>query len=175
MLTFEDIAAKTHGHNKFSKLDATSGYWMLALIKKLSLITTFNAPFGWYRYKRRPFGILCAQDKFQQKMEETFGELKGVDIIVDDILVSGKNEEHDENLKKVLQKAREVGVNINPEKCIFGSTSVPYFGHLVTADAIKPDPSKVEAISEMPQPSNKDKLATFLEMTNFLSKYIPNL
>ncbi|KAK2711938.1 hypothetical protein QYM36_012903 [Artemia franciscana] len=26
MPTFEDIAAKIHGHNKFSKLDATSGY-----------------------------------------------------------------------------------------------------------------------------------------------------
>ncbi|KAK2717779.1 hypothetical protein QYM36_006539 [Artemia franciscana] len=46
MPTFEDIAAKMHGHNKFSKLDATSGYLMLALTEKSSLVTTFNTPFG---------------------------------------------------------------------------------------------------------------------------------
>ncbi|KAK2711942.1 hypothetical protein QYM36_012907 [Artemia franciscana] len=108
-------------------------------------------------------------------MEETFDNLKGVGVIVDNILVSGKDEEHDENLRKVLEKAREVGVRFNPEKCIFRSTSVPYFRHLITADGIKPDPSKVQTIIEMPHPSNKDELATFLGMTNFLSKYIPNL
>ncbi|KAK2706792.1 hypothetical protein QYM36_014732 [Artemia franciscana] len=175
MPTFEDIAAKIHGHNKFSKLDATSGYLMLALTEKSSLVTTFNTPFGRYKYKRMSFGLICAQDEFQRKMEETLGNLKGLGVIVDDILISGKDEEHDENLRKVLEKAREVGVRFNPEKCIFGSTSVPYFGHLITADGIKPDPSKVQAIIEMPHPSNKDKLATFLGMTNFLSKYIPNL
>ncbi|KAK2701821.1 hypothetical protein QYM36_019534, partial [Artemia franciscana] len=77
MPTFEDIAAKIHGHNKFSKLDATSGYLMLALTEKSSLVTIFNTPFGRYKYKRMPFGLICAQDEFQQKMEETFGNLKG--------------------------------------------------------------------------------------------------
>ncbi|KAK2722381.1 hypothetical protein QYM36_002797 [Artemia franciscana] len=171
MPTFEDIAAKIHGHNKFSKLDAASGYLMLALTEKSSLVTTFNTPFGRYKYKRMPFGLICAQDEFQQKMEETFGNLKGVGVIVDNILVSGK----DEDLRIVLEKAREVGVRFNPKKCIFRSTSVPYFGHLITADGIKSDPSKVQAIIEMLHPSNKDELATFLGMTNFLSKYIPNL
>ena len=114
-----------------------------------------------------PFGIICAQDKFQRKKEETFGNLKGTIIIVDNTLVSGKDE-HDENLKEVLQKARVVGVKFNLEKCIFRSTSAPYFGHLVTADGIKPDPSKFQAIRELPQPSNKDELVTLLGMTCYL-------
>jgi len=108
-------------------------------------------------------------------MEETFGNLKSIGIIVDDILISGKDEEHNEHLKKVLQKAREVGVKFNLEKQIFRSTSESYFGHLITTDGIKPDPLKVHAIKEIPQPSNKDELAMLLGMTNFLSKYIPNL
>ncbi|KAK2720085.1 hypothetical protein QYM36_004107 [Artemia franciscana] len=108
-------------------------------------------------------------------MEETFGNFKGMGIIVDDILISGKDEEHNEHLKKVLQKAREVGVKFNLEKQIFRSTSESYFGHLITTDGIKPDPLKVHAIKEIPQPSNKDELAMLLGMTNFLSKYIPNL
>ncbi|KAK2716464.1 hypothetical protein QYM36_006817 [Artemia franciscana] len=90
----ENIAAKMHGHNKFSKLDATSWYLMLALTEKPSLVTTFNTPFGRYKYKRMPFGLICAQDQFQRKMEETFGNLKGVGVIVDDILVSGNFKIH---------------------------------------------------------------------------------
>ena len=101
--------------------------------------------------------------------------MNGRGIIVDDILVSGKDEGHDENLKEVLQKAREVEVKFNLDKYIFGSANVTYFGHLITTDGIEPDPSKAQAIREMPQPSNKDKLATLLGMTSFLFKYIPDL
>ena len=65
MPTFEDIAANTHGHNKFSKLDARSRYWMLAFNKKSSLLTTFNTLFGRYKCKILPFGIIYTQDEFQ--------------------------------------------------------------------------------------------------------------
>ncbi|RXN08790.1 12-(S)-hydroxy-5,8,10,14-eicosatetraenoic acid receptor-like protein [Labeo rohita] len=41
-------------------------------------------------------------------------------IIVDDIIVGGKGEkEHDENLRKVLNRARQVNLKLNPQKCKF--------------------------------------------------------
>ena len=67
MSTSEDVAANTHGHNKFSKLDARSEYWMLALNKESSLLITLNTPFGRYKYKRVPFGMICVQETFQWK------------------------------------------------------------------------------------------------------------
>ena len=175
MPTFEDIAARLHGHNRFTKLDAKSRYWMLKLSEPSSLMTTFNTPFGRYRYMRMPFGIVCAQDIFQQKMEETFNNLEGLGVIVDDIIVSGKDDEHDRNLLCVLERARKEGVKFNPEKCIFDAHSIPYFGHVITAEGIKPDPRKVQAIKEMLCPTSKEELMTFLGMVNFLSRYIPNL
>ncbi len=62
--TFDDIAARIHGHTRFSKLDARCGYWMLALDEQSSELTTFNTPFGRYKYKRLPFGLNCSQDIF---------------------------------------------------------------------------------------------------------------
>ncbi|KAK2712882.1 hypothetical protein QYM36_011547 [Artemia franciscana] len=109
MPTFEDVAAKIRSHNKVSKLDATSRYLMLTLTEKSSLVTNFNTPFGRYKYKRIPFGLITVQDEFQRKIEETFGNLKGVCVVADDILVSVKDEEHNENLRKVLEKATDVG------------------------------------------------------------------
>ncbi|KAK2717661.1 hypothetical protein QYM36_006438 [Artemia franciscana] len=58
---------------------------------------------------RMPFGIVCAQYIFQQKMEEIFSNLEGLGVIVDDIIVSGKDDKHDRNLIYVLERARKEG------------------------------------------------------------------
>jgi len=73
--TLEDILPKLNGAKCFSILDARSGYWNIKLTKESSLLTTFNSPFGRYRKLRLPFGLVCAQDIFQRKVDETFGDL----------------------------------------------------------------------------------------------------
>ena len=78
-----------NGAKCFSILDARSGYWNIKLDQKSSLCTTFNSPFGRYRFLRLPFGLVCAQDIFQRKVDETFGDLPGVTGIADDIVVYG--------------------------------------------------------------------------------------
>ena len=90
--TVDDIAAKLHGARVFTVLDATRGYWQVKLDQKSSLLTTFNTPFGRYRFTRLPFGVNSAQDVFQKEIDLTYEGLPGVAAIVDDILVYGKNQ-----------------------------------------------------------------------------------
>ena len=52
---------------------------------------------------------------------------------------------------------------------------VPYIGHVLTSYGLKPDPSKVRAVEEMPSPADKPALLRFLGMVNYMSKFIPNL
>ena len=104
--TLEDILSKLRGARYFSILDARSGYWNIKLDKESSLCTTFNSPFGRYRFLRLPFDLICAQDIFQRKVDETFGDLPGVTGIVDDIVVHRYDDhDHDKNLRAVLQRA----------------------------------------------------------------------
>ena len=63
--TIEDIATHLHGANVFTKLDVRSGFWHIVLDKKSSYLTTFQAPFGRFRWKRMPFGISSAPEVFQ--------------------------------------------------------------------------------------------------------------
>ena len=72
-------------------LDATSGYWQVKLDKKSSLQTTFNTPFGPYRFTRVQFRVNSAQGVFQKVVDLTYQGLPGVVAIVDDILVYGNN------------------------------------------------------------------------------------
>lgn len=48
-------------------------------------------------------------------------------------------------------------------------------GHLLTSEDLKADPSKVEAILEMPSPSDVKRLKRFLGMVNYLAKFLPLL
>jgi hypothetical protein len=52
---------------------------------------------------------------------------------------------------------------------------VKFFGHLLTNQGVKPDPSKVEAIDKLRAPSNVDELRSFIGMVTYLARYIPNL
>ena len=98
MPTLEDALAKLTSAKYFSKLDASSGYWQLKLDDKSSYLTTFNVPFGRYRFRRLSFGLISAQDEFQRKMDEVFEGLQGVTTLVDDVLISGRTrQEHDRN------------------------------------------------------------------------------
>ena len=66
-----------------------------------------------------PFGISSASEVFQHAMEQIFAGYPCA-VIVDDIIVGGNGEEeHDKNLKKVLDRAREVNLRLNPLKCKF--------------------------------------------------------
>ena len=55
--TIEDVATRLHGAKVFSLLDIRSGFWHVKLDEPSSYLTTFNTPFGRYRWKRLPFGI----------------------------------------------------------------------------------------------------------------------
>lgn len=68
--TQEEITHKFAGSRYFSKLDAKNGYWSVKLDEASSFLTTFNTPFGCYRYLRMPFGLVMSQDVFQQKMDQ---------------------------------------------------------------------------------------------------------
>lgn len=84
------------------------------------------------------FGIKCAQDEFQSKIDETIECLLGVTALVDDILVYGVTRaEHDRNLRSVLVWSRTAGIKLNADKLFVGLTEVPYVGHLLSIDGLK--------------------------------------
>ena len=119
--TLEELTLMLSDAKYFSVLDATSGYWQIKLDEDSSLLTTFNTPFGRYRFTRMPFCIHSAQEVFQKTMDMAFEGINGCKSIIDNMLVWGSSkEEHDENLRKVLERTREVGIKWNAEKCVFG-------------------------------------------------------
>ncbi len=174
--TMEELSHKFTGATVFTKLDAKSGYWAVPLDPASQVLTTFNSPFGRYCFKRLPFGLKTSQDVFQHAMDEILQDLPGVVSIADDITIFGRTEEeHDENLIKLMKRAQETGLVFNPSKCKLKAQEVTFFGNIYSKTGVKPDPKKVEAINKLKEPSNKQELQTFLGMITYLSAYIPRL
>ncbi len=98
MPTIEETVTRVAGAKIFSKLDANHGYWQIPLDEESRALTTFNKPFGRYCYK--PFGIKSAQEVFQKRMSQAFGDLVGVKTDVDDILVWGATEENTATMRR---------------------------------------------------------------------------
>ena len=54
-------------------------------------------------------------------------------------------------------------------------SEIPYIGHVISPEGVKPDPNKVAAIKDMKEPQNSDEIKRFLGHINYLAKFIPNL
>ena len=54
----------------FSKADLRDGFLQIQLDEESSKLTTFQTPWGRYRYLRMPFGISPAPEYFQRKMDQ---------------------------------------------------------------------------------------------------------
>lgn len=180
--TVEEVATRLKNAKVFSLLDAKDGFWQVKLDEESSYLTTFNTPFGRYRWKRMPFGISSAPEVFQRKIHEIAEGLKGVEVIADDFLVCGFGEtteqaahDHDHNLIALLKKARDKNLKINRDKLRMRLPEVQFMGHVLTKDGIKMDPRKLEAIKNMPTPTDIKSLLRFMGMIQYLSKFLPNL
>ena len=58
--TPKEIMLMMAGATRFSEIDASSGYWQIALNKESSNLLAFNTPFGRYKFKRLTYwGTLC--------------------------------------------------------------------------------------------------------------------
>jgi hypothetical protein len=123
-----------------------------------------------------PFGINSASEVFQKRMSQAFEDIDGVEVIVDDILIWRKDEaEHNDRLKQVLERVRQINLKLNKDKSRIQTTEVSYIGHKITRDGLKPDPEKVKAIHDITTPKDKKDLMRFLGMVNYLAKFVPSL
>lgn len=159
-----------------TRLDASSGFWQLRLDEESSKLCTFNTPEGRYRFLRLPYGILSAPEVYHKTIHMIFEHIPGVETMMDDVIVWGSTrEEHNERLRQVLDKTREVNLKLNKDKCEFGVKTLTFVGDVVSEEGVKPDPRKTSAINNMERPNNKDEVRRFLGMVTYLAKFVPQL
>ena len=159
-----------------SKIDANSGYWQSPLSEESQLMATFITPFGRYCPTRGPFGLTSMPEIFSKRLDALMQGVKGLAKSMDDFLAYGRNvQEHDENLRNILQIMRENNMTLNLEKCCFRQTEATFLRYQITSESVLPVNRKVEAIPEFKTPPNIKELHSFMRMAQQLSRFSPLL
>ena len=175
MTKIEDVITRTGDSRVFGTLDYSQGFFQIALDEGSRRVTCFNTPWGRYSYRRLPMGIKSSPEIYHRAMIDMFGDLDGVEIVIDDILIHAKTEdEFDRRLLTVLDRCRLNGLKLNAAKTKLGMTEVGWIGHKNTSEGVQIADDKIRAVLDMPTPQTKDDIKRFLGILNFLGKFIPN-
>ena len=146
------------GSQWFSSLDLKSGYWQVEMDEESKPLTAFTVgPLGFNECKRMPFGLTNAPATFQRLMETCLGDLSlhWCIIYLDDIVIFSKDlASHLERLEAVFRKLEEASLKLKPSKCELFQRKLAYLGHVISAEGVATDESKIEAIKNWPTPTN---------------------
>jgi hypothetical protein len=98
-----------------------------------------------------------------------------MDNFVDDVIAHDMTFDcHLLTLEDLFKRVRSANVKIKPSKTNFGYSQVEFLGHVVDGKTIKPTRTNIEKLLSAPIPQSKKAVHSFIGMTNFLRKWVPN-
>ena len=171
----EDLFDQLQGATVFSKIDLRSGYHQLRIKESDVPKTAFRTRYGHYEFLVMPFGLTNAPAVFMDLMNRVFKPYldKFVIVFIDDILVySRTREEHEKHLKVVLEILRERQLYAKFSKCEFWLDKVIFLGHVISAEGIYVDPSKIAAIVNWEPPSSVTEVRSFLGLAGYYRRFV---
>ncbi|XP_052478455.1 uncharacterized mitochondrial protein AtMg00860-like [Gossypium raimondii] len=81
-------------------------------------------------------------------------------------------DEYDEHLRVVLQILREKQLYAKFSKCEFYLREVTFLGHVISAEGIRVDPRKVEAVLDWKQPKTISEIHSFLGLAGYYRRFV---
>jgi hypothetical protein len=145
----EDLFDQLRGASVLSKIDLRLGYHQLRIRPSNIPKTAFITKYGLYEFTVLSFGLTNAPAFFMYLMNSVFMDYpdKFVVVFIADILIYSQNEqEHEEHLRKVLQRLRDCQLYAKLSKCEFWISEVLFLGHIINRDGLAVDPKKVATI-----------------------------
>ena len=171
----EDLFDQLRGASIFSKIDLRSGYYQLRVKEVDVPKTAFRTRYGHYDFWVMPFGLTNAPAAFMDLMNRVFRPYldQFVVVFIDDILVYSKDaQEHEHHLRIVLQTLRENQLFSKLSKCDFWLKEVSFLGHIVSAEGIRVDLVKIEAIVNWKPPRNVTEVRSFLGLAGYYRRFV---
>ena len=158
-------------------LDAFKGFWIMPLDESSQEIFSFMTDRAIFTPTRSIQGASNSAIQFQARMTQIFAELlyKSLIIWIDDLLGHADTEEKWFSvLSRTLELADAFNLKFNIDKCHFFLRQVKFCGRIFRAGGVIHDPSRVEALTNMPIPTKANELQQILMVSQWMRRSIPN-
>ncbi|GJZ83370.1 hypothetical protein Tco_0648543 [Tanacetum coccineum] len=155
----------------------SKGYHQLKVREEDIPKTTFRMRYGHYEFLVMPFGLTNAPAIFMDLMNRVRRPYldKFIIVFIDDMLIYSRNkEDHEQNLKIILELLKDQKLYAKFSKCEFWLQEVHFLGHVVNAEVIHVDPAKVEAIKKWEVPRTPTEIRQFLGLAGYYRRFIEN-
>jgi hypothetical protein len=171
----EDLFDQLRGASVFSKIDLWSGYHQLRIRPSDIPKTAFITKYGLYEFMVMSFELTNAPAYFMYLKNSVFMDYldKFVVVFIDDILVYSQNEqEHEEHLRKVLQRLQDCQLFAMLSKCEFWISKVLFLGHIINHEGLAVDLKKVTTILDWKAPKDVRGIKSFIGMAGYYRCFI---
>ena len=157
-------------------LDLAKGYWQIPMDEESKDKTAFTTPSGLYEFEVMPFGLHSAPATFQRMINHALRNCwPFARAYIDDIVIFSRSwEEHLVHLREVFTCLQTAKLTIKVSKCQFGRKEVRYLGHVIGGGTVRPDPQKIEAVNNYPQPGSKKEVRAFLGLAGYYRRFVPH-
>jgi hypothetical protein len=159
----------------FTKLDLRNAYGNLRVAEGDKEKLAFVCKAGQFAPLTMPFGPTGAPSFFHYFIQDILLGRIGKDTAayLNDIMVytpPGVN--HKAAVASSLETLEKHQLWLKPEKCEFSRPEVEYLGLLILCNRIRMDPTKVQAVTDWPAPTNVMELQRFIVFSNFYWRFI---
>jgi len=154
----------------YTKINLRNAYHLVHIAKGDKWKTTFRTHYGSFKWLVMPLGLANAPAAFQQFMNEVFGDLLDIFVVVylNDILIYLDNlEDHRGYVKEVLRHLQLHKLFASLAKCVFHKKSVEFLGFVLGPQRLLMNKQKVQTIRDWLTPRWLKEVQSFLEFSNF--------
>lgn len=159
----------------YTKLDVIAAFNNIRIQEGDEEKTAFQTRWGLFEYVVMPFGLCNAPATFQSYINSVLHDYLDVfcTAYLDDVLIFSENpEEHEEHVRRVVERLGKANLYLDIKKCQFSVKEVKYLGLIVSTEGIKMDPAKIKAIQEWRAPHSVKDVQSFLGFANFYRRFI---
>ena len=168
MTTAEDLFQKLGQCQFFSKIDLRKGYWQIPVADEDIYKAAFVTGDEYYEFLRMPFGMKNSGAALVRGMRKLLCGLDHIESYIDDLIVCTKDwDTHLQVLDKLLRRLQQARLAVRPTKCLFGSKSTEFLGHLVGGNCITINEENLEKIRQGKHPTTNKEVRSFLELANY--------
>ena len=172
-----DLLNRVSQGSYFSTLDLASGFWNQEMEESSRPYTAFSVPgLGHFEWTRTSQGLANSGPYFQKLLDFLISGCENTYVYIDDVIVTSSDLDGQlATLRKVFERFKKYGLKCRISKVNLCARTVNYLGFEINGTSgIRPAELKTKAIREFPEPNSITSVKSWLGLTSFYRRVIPN-